>query len=407
MAAADVGSLGEIVDNGEVSVMCSLDNQGHCVLSNLAEVVERVLSFLPVKSLLRAACVCRLWRDCARRKLKVRQKISWISPTLHDDFGCTNTLVETVEEELENVYVLPETFLYITDYETFSGYNGPNKPKKAKKKYGLEVATALKNLLPEDCDILGLATQGVIVTPMGSASNRPKEMEYRPAGFGLILPKMNGVKIQQFHFLKDPKTKGFDESKLEEAGLKNNPDLRVVLIFGYNTWRQGDARFLNEVLNHLNEKSIIIAGGQIEYFLSFSSQMKSSGPSSIGAVGLAFSGPQIQAASVLLDHDVANAETADSAIQRLKAAHIPEENSVGLMFACIGRGEMHYKALNVEADLFRNHFPNVPLFGFFGNGEIGCDRVVSGNFTLRECNGEKDDLLHGYTTVMTIIHFGN
>lgn len=127
-----------------------------------------------------------------------------------------------------------------------------------------------------------------------------------------------------------------------------------------------------------------------------------------GVVGLAFSGPQIQSATVLLDQDVADERTAEAAMQRLKAANIPEHNTIGFMFACVGRGYRHYKTKrNMEADAFRKFFPNVPLFGFFGHGEIGCDRIVTGNFVLRECNDIKDDLLHGYTTVMTLIHLGS
>lgn len=408
MSVMEMDSYGEVVENNGPKTHSSLESQDHYVLSTLAEVVERVMSFLPSKALLRAACVCRLWRDCARRKLKTRQRVAWLSSVGAGELDLgAHSLVQVVKEELEKVYIIPEMFLYFTDSESLNDHGAHCGPKKAKKKHGSETATSIEKLLPKDCEVVGLATPGIVVTPGGSASNPPVELEDGESGFALLFPKINGVKIKKFHFFKDSKNKVFDESKLEEAGLKNNPDLRVVLIFGYNTWRHGATRFLHQVLNPLNEKSIIIAGGQVEYLASFSSPAKTRGTDCIGAVGLALSGPQIQGATVLLDQDVCDEKTADSAMQRLKAANIPEENSVGLMFACVGRGEQHYKKKNVEADSFRKHFPNVPLFGFFGNGEIGCDRVVSGNFTLRECKGEKDNLLHGYTTVMTIIHFGH
>ncbi|XP_077324757.1 F-box only protein 22 isoform X2 [Lithobates pipiens] len=407
MSEMDLDLYGDMGDSNGPRSHNSLDTQEHYVLSSLAEVVERVMSFLPSKTLLRAACVCRLWRVCACRKLKARQKITWISSIgagSMDSGG--HSLVHAVTEELEKIYIIPEMFLYFTDFESLNDHGAHGGPKKAKKKHGSEMATALEKLLPSECQIVGLATPGIVVTPIGSANNQPVEMEDGECGFALLFPKITGVKIQKFQFFKDSKCKVFDESKLEEAGLKNNPDLRVVLIFGYNTWRHGATRFLHQVLNPLNEKSIIIAGGQVEYLASFSSQTNTQGTDCIGVVGLALSGQQIQGATVLLDQDVYDEKTVDSAMQRLKAANIPTENSVGLMFACVGRGEQHYKKKNVEADSFRKHFPNVPLLGFFGNGEIGCDRVVSGSFTLRECNGEKDNLLHGYTTVMTLIHFG-
>ncbi|PKU38780.1 ubiquitin-conjugating enzyme e2 q2 [Limosa lapponica baueri] len=199
------------------------------------------------------------------------------------------------------------------------------------------------------------------VTPMGSSSNQPQEIEDGEAGFALLFPKIDGVKIHTFHFSKDSKNRVFDESKFAEAG-------RLTLNL-CSSAQPGDA---------------------------------------CGVVGLAFSGPQIQSATVLLDQDVADERTAEAAMQRLKAANIPEHNTIGFMFACVGRGYRHYKTKrNMEADAFRKFFPNVPLFGFFGHGEIGCDRIVTGNFVLRECNDIKDDLLHGYTTVMTLIHLGS
>ncbi|NXX67577.1 FBX22 protein, partial [Spizella passerina] len=351
--------------------------KGSYVLANLAEVVERVLGFLPTKALLRAACVCRLWRECARRTLRTRQRIAWVS-ALEPGPAENHALVRALAREL-------------------------------RKRNSKETALALEKLLPKRCQVLGLVTPGIVVTPMGSSSNQPQEIEEGEAGFALLFPKIDGVKIHTFHFSKDVKNRVFDESKFAEAGLKNNPDLRVVLLFGYNSWKTGATRFLHQIVNPLNEKSIILAGGQVESFTSLTSENTHAQPGdACGVVGLAFSGPQIQSATVLLDQDVADERTAEAAMQRLKAANIPEHNTIGFMFACVGRGYRHYKTKrNMEADAFRKFFPNVPLFGFFGHGEIGCDRIVTGNFVLRECNDIKDDLLHGYTTVMTLIHLGS
>ncbi|NXH12128.1 FBX22 protein, partial [Bucco capensis] len=383
-------------------------SKGGFVLGNLAEVVERVLGFLPTKALLRAACVCRLWRECARRILRVRQHVAWVS-ALEPGPAESHALVRALARELEKVHVLPQTVLYIADAETFSGHEECHEQKKARKRNSKETAIALEKLLPKRCQVLGLVTPGIVVTPMGSSSYQPQEIEEGEAGFALLFPKIDGVKIHTFHFSKDSKNRVFDESKFAEAGLKNNPDLRVVLLFGYNSWKSGATRFLHQIVNPLNEKSIILAGGQVESFTSLTSENNSAQPGdACGVVGLAFSGPQIQSATVLLDQDVADERTAEAAMQRLKAANIPERNTIGFMFACVGRGYRHYKTKrNMEADTFRKFFPNVPLFGFFGHGEIGCDRIVTGNFVLRECNDIKDDLLHGYTTVMTLIHLGS
>ncbi|NXD23093.1 FBX22 protein, partial [Spelaeornis formosus] len=376
--------------------------KGGYVLANLAEVVERVLGFLPTKALLRAACVCRLWRECARRTLRTRQRIAWVS-ALEPGPAENHALVRALARELEKVHVLPQTVLYIADVETFSGHEECHEQKKASFCPCYSVNESYR--IPE----YKLLVFVPVVTPMGSSSNQPQEIEEGEAGFALLFPKIDGVKIHTFHFSKDVKNRVFDESKFAEAGLKNNPDLRVVLLFGYNSWKTGATRFLHQIVNPLNEKSIILAGGQVESFTSLTSENNHAQPGdACGVVGLAFSGPQIQSATVLLDQDVADERAAEAAMQRLKAANIPEHNTIGFMFACVGRGYRHYKTKrNMEADAFRKFFPNVPLFGFFGHGEIGCDRIVTGNFILRECNDIKDDLLHGYTTVMTLIHLGS
>lgn len=121
-------------------------------------------------------------------------------------------------------------------------------------------------------------------------------------------------------------------------------------------------------------------------------------------VGLALSGPKVQGASVLLDQGINNPKEAEATIRRLKAAKIPERNTLGFMFACVGRGQNYYNQANVEADAFHKVFPNTPLFGLFGNGELGCDRIVKDDYTL--CDTEMDNLQHEYTTVMTLVHLG-
>lgn len=107
--------------------------KGGYVLANLAEVVERVLGFLPTKALLRAAwygprpgawrvgggrlrfagggaadavcpccccSVCRLWRECARRTLRTRQRIAWVS-ALEPGPAENHALVRALARELE------------------------------------------------------------------------------------------------------------------------------------------------------------------------------------------------------------------------------------------------------------------------------------------------------------------
>ncbi|KAI1904477.1 hypothetical protein AGOR_G00006040 [Albula goreensis] len=369
------------------------------VLSTVAEVVERILTFVPTKSLLRTACVCRLWRNCARRVLRTQQRLAWVSAT-----GCgsddSHVLFRNLAKEVENVYLLPHTVLLMADSDTINGPDCCYRQKKARKTGTPDMAEELKAMFPRGCEILGISTPGVVLTPGGCSSGPPQEHQEGEAGFALMFPSMDGVTMRPFHFCKQ----SLSQAALEEAGLVGNPDLRVVLLFGYEAFKSGAARFLNKVLEPLAQSNALVAGGHVENV--FTHTRECCGRGSYGVVGLALSGSQIQGASVLLDQDVSSSEkSAEVAVQRLKAANIPERNTLGFMFACVGRGHNYYSGKrNVEADTFRKVFPNTPLFGFFGNGEIGCDRIITGNYTLTET--DTGSLQHGYTTVMTLVHLG-
>ena len=67
-------------------------------------------------------------------------------------------------------------------------------------------------------------------------------------------------------------------------------------------------------------------------------------------------------------------------------------SEAALMFSCLGRGEGLYGEPNFDSHLFSRYFGNVPLSGFFCNGEIG---PIAGN-----------TFLHGYTSVFGILRQG-
>ncbi|XP_069449025.1 F-box only protein 22-like [Ovis canadensis] len=400
---------------GDCCGSSSADPRSTFVLSNLAEVVERVFTFLPAKALLRVAGVCRLWRECVRRVLRTHRNVTWISALSADPCHLAqHCLVRVVAEELEmnelkNVHILPQTVLYMADSENFINLEECRGHKRARKRTTMEAAFALEKLFPKQCQVLGIVTPGIVVTPIGSRSNRPQEIEIGESGFALLFPQIDGIKIKPFHFIKDPKKLTLERHQLTEVGLVDNPELRVVLVFGYNCCKVGASDYLQRVVSTFSDMNVILAGGQVDNLASLTSEKSPLDIDATGVVGLSFSGQQVQGATVLLNEDVNNEKAADAAMQRLKAANIPEQNTIGFMFACVGRGSQYYRAKkNVEADAFRKFFPSVPLFGFFGNGEIGCDRIVTGNFILKKCNEfNYNDLFHSYTTIMALIHLGS
>ncbi|KAF3832428.1 hypothetical protein F7725_026093 [Dissostichus mawsoni] len=363
------------------------DSKAAYVLSNVAEVIERILTFVPTKSLLRIASVCRLWRNCARRVLRTQQQLDWVSacgPSNPKNHALCNMLTE----EVEKVFLLPKTVLALVDCEAFNGQAycyRQNNVKAKMRRHSLDPFEEVNRFFPKGCDIMGVVAPGIVMTPSGSFSSVPKEYQEGEAGFAIMFPSIEGVNIKPFHFCE----KSMSPTALKEAGLVDNPELRVVLLFVYEPCQSGAARFLVQILEPLAKSNALIAGGLGQY----------------GVAGLALSGPKVQGASVLLDQEITSPKAAEATIGRLKAAKIPEKNTIGFMFACLGRGENFYKdQANVEADAFHKVFPNTPLFGLFGNGEIGCDRIVKEDYTL--CDTDTESLQHEYSTVMTLVHVG-
>jgi small ligand-binding sensory domain FIST len=86
----------------------------------------------------------------------------------------------------------------------------------------------------------------------------------------------------------------------------------------------------------------------------------------------------------------ASAEDLETLLQRYRRQYGSEatSSSGALMFSCLGRGEGLYGEPNFDTRLFNRYLFNVPVSGFFCNGEIG----PVGDSTF----------LHGYTSVFGI-----
>jgi len=88
-----------------------------------------------------------------------------------------------------------------------------------------------------------------------------------------------------------------------------------------------------------------------------------------------------------------DARTSEEDLELLLQRYQKEErNSTdatgALMFSCLGRGEGLYGKPDFDSQLFRRYLKDIPLGGFFCNGEIG---PVGGS-----------TFLHGYTSVFGI-----
>ena len=123
----------------------------------------------------------------------------------------------------------------------------------------------------------------------------------------------------------------------------------------------------------------------------------------------ALCGRNLQVASCVLGDNVNTPRMAEEAVKKLKAHNLSETNSFAFMFACVGRGFGMYNEQGVESSIFKKYFPKTPLFGFFGNGEIGFE-FVSGKeertVDLSEKKKKRKNpprLYHAYTTILVLV----
>ncbi|KAJ0002056.1 hypothetical protein NQD34_001852 [Periophthalmus magnuspinnatus] len=249
-------------ENPNLSVSVQ-DSKAAYVLSNVAEVVERILTFVPTKSLLQNASVCRLWRNCARRVLRTRQDLSWVS-ACGPCHSAVHALFSALTEEVENVFLLPKTVLAIVDCETFNGQDLSYRNTAKRSRHGSDPVEDVNLLFPKSCDIMGIASPGIVLTPHSSPTAPPKEYQEGEAGFAIMFPSIDGVQIKPFHFCK----KTISSTAMKEAGLIDNTDLRVVLLFVYEAYKCGGARFLNQILGPLAETKALVGGSYRKCILS-------------------------------------------------------------------------------------------------------------------------------------------
>jgi small ligand-binding sensory domain FIST len=66
-----------------------------------------------------------------------------------------------------------------------------------------------------------------------------------------------------------------------------------------------------------------------------------------------------------------DAHTSTADLQELLAKHQYGSPAGALLFTCMGRGQDLYGSANHDTDLFHNQMGQVPMGGFFSNGEIG------------------------------------
>ncbi|XP_064652649.1 F-box only protein 22-like isoform X2 [Lineus longissimus] len=349
-----------------------------------------------------------------------RQESLWLLFTLPSDTDFTEAssvqVSEQIDDRLKVMSSQPSTALLFLSTSALEhpipiprDISSTNTRPRACKQEKVEIPAYLRRALPDTCTLIGMTTDGIIGTVTDNC--HPVELENCDAGSLLLLPKINGLGVHTFTLTEDAfSMSNPSREDLERiSGIPDHQDIKVLfLFFGVDSSVAFTSAEDTMVKAFVYEyKDIVVAGGYVDNLIYMNANKTKITENDV-AVGIALYGDRIKMASTILDQSVKSTKKAEECIKKLKDTNIPVDSShhsFGFQFACVGRGYHQYHKNNVEADIFRKFFPNIPLLGFFGGGEIGLNYLpdYSGSETSKK---EIDPFLrmnHSYTTIMCLL----
>nr|CAD7409719.1 unnamed protein product [Timema cristinae] len=197
------------------------------------------------------------------------------------------------------------------------------------------------------------------------------------------------------------------------TGLPLDEEIKCLLLFcTRGAFKERIVYNLVGSLQNRQSTQMVVGGGQVKMILDPKEKSATTCSSQVHIphiVGLALSGDNLVAASKILAKDINDEKMTDWAIKELSGHDLKADQSVGLMFACAGRGENWYSRRHVESHLFKKYFPSSVITGFFCDGEIGlnCIPDTKTNAQISPEKKTKVRLTHWYTTILRCTAMGN
>ncbi|XP_072050616.1 F-box only protein 22-like [Amphiura filiformis] len=394
------------------------------IMTESHEFLQNMLSYLPALELVKCARVCHQWKKEVDLILRSREQIGWVSYNYNTarEGGSDHILGhfgENLDECVQSLWSIPYHVLMFTELVRCTDYTigtrqrghfsmpGCGFGRQQKWQEIHHVLDLIRDRLPQQCNLLSIQTSGTVGTYRNM--QLAGESEGDGAATAILFPKMQGVNIEHLKVTRKSLTEG---SLREALGIAQTPDIKCVLLFGFGNTPA--AQFLATRLQTSFRETYgwdpVIAGAIGDDLLTKQDLTKEEIMTKV--IGVTFSGPNVHTASVLLDSNVCSKEHVKLELQKLKKVGLCEKKSVAFMFACVGRGVDFHEEENAESEAFHELFPNTPLFGFFGNGEIGCENFACGKAMTSEeddgdsCMDKLPEIMHGYTTIICLLSFG-
>ncbi|XP_061174156.1 F-box only protein 22-like isoform X2 [Saccostrea echinata] len=385
------------------------------VLQRIPVIINKILETLPMKSLHACARVCRTWNEIVKKIKQTRTSLHWLCVQGEDEENQKDhNIVEDLTMSFQLTSEPAHVFVFCTSSLFEESLYVPSKSQSRRprlcKSQSYDVESFITSLLPSSCKCYSVAADGII----GSSVNKTVEIEHSVMAMTyLAIPRLPGVEIYDFFIDLNkhipPMTPEIpDLFNVEEVTtVPYDQEVKAILFFS-------DLHFCPQeiqlgLLDYYNGCPVV--GGYVDHIVTPLSEcgLDESSDSQVRCIALC--GPNVQVASVVVKEDTDSEKEIEKELLKLKACNLPTEKSFAFMFACLGRGKSyHHGKENVESSIFRKIFPQTPLFGFFGNGEIGMNYLhpydsMENGFKSKKTKTSRHHpkLSHAYTSIFLLV----
>lgn len=360
------------------------------------DVLRMILEYSNIKDLTRAAMVCRSWNEAVKKEIHTRIRPQHI---LYE-FDPKKKKNQASKPFTDQLYIKPSVGLLFVGKQVRSNIWQLDSPC-------VDINDCLCQTVPHQTNCITLWNYGLVYDNL--------EMEGNFVS-GLFLPEIPGARIKFFHVSRDglmqfrATTRHRNRDKLAREFCKISPNeenIKCIILFANQVLGEGseDAKrifksFLSQRTN--NEEDKISIWGGVSSTLTVCSHMPNGKICDRMAplAGISICGAGISAWSMVLGSRIKTKVQAEKELTLFRDAIKLQKYSVGLMFACCGRGEDWYSEKDVEPKIFRKLFPSVPLVGSFGGGEFGLSTIP------HECS-KGTGIVHEYSTIFLILSYGS
>lgn len=354
------------------------------------DVLRIIFRSLDGKDLSMAAMVCRTWMEAANHEKRTRGPVCCMK---YNHRWCSDVTGKFIQNRFISsaLRVKPALSLFITGL--------PCQVQNDDEPLGCYCG-----FLPSSCTSIKLNTAGVVL-------NNFEVEDQLSRLLCMFLPDIPGLKMKTFvmtygHsvnrdiFLTAQKhTKELQEFFQTDA--KSSKESNCFLLFSDRHGRDVAIKILNSLKASFPGDSLSVWGGVASQSLTAccSDNPERHIRQYVRCVGIALAGP-ILTWSIIVDKTHKTKEQVEQRLKLLRNRVRLERHSLGFMFACCARGKALYDERHVESRIFKSLFPDVPLFGCFGDGEFGENTVAS------ETSRKKSHYYNEKSTVFMILSYG-